>query len=190
MFKMLKKASKVGEATVLYPFAPLEVAPGFRGKPEYNFDRCIACGACAIACPPNAITMECHLDTGVKSWQIFYGRCIFCGRCEEVCPPGAITLSPDFELAAGNKEDLYIKADFKLVKCSQCEDFFTPARQIEYNLVSLKLAGLPEAALALRRQQMEVCPACKRRLEAGKAVKMLSKGTHKEGSEVNDNHCK
>ena len=33
VWKLLKEVLKVGEATVLYPFVPAEVSPGFRGKP-------------------------------------------------------------------------------------------------------------------------------------------------------------
>ena len=36
MLKLIREVLKVGQATVPYPFVPVEVAPGFRGKPEYN----------------------------------------------------------------------------------------------------------------------------------------------------------
>lgn len=34
MLKLLKTIMRAGTATVKYPFAPLEVSPGFRGKPD------------------------------------------------------------------------------------------------------------------------------------------------------------
>ncbi|MFK0529522.1 4Fe-4S binding protein, partial [Escherichia coli] len=40
------------------PFPPLEVSPGFRGKPDLMPSQCIACGACACACPANALTIQ------------------------------------------------------------------------------------------------------------------------------------
>lgn len=184
MFKLLKKALQVGVATVEYPFKPLEVAPDFRGKPVYNFQQCIACGACAIACPANAITMDYNLEKGIKSWKIFYGRCIFCGRCEEVCPLGAITLSPDFELAATAKEDLYCQADFQLIRCRSCGEFFAPPKELEYVLATLEQAGLPESAVATGRQLLEVCPQCKRRQEVEKSIKCLYRlGNQQQGRE-------
>ena len=95
-FKLLREVLKVGEATVPYPFVAVDLTPGFRGRPQHDPAQCIACGACAVACPPNALTMTTNLDEGIITWQIFYGRCIYCGRCEEVCPTRAISLSHDF----------------------------------------------------------------------------------------------
>ena len=47
MLKLLKTIMRAGTATVKYPFAPLEVSPGFLGKPDLMPSQCIACGACA-----------------------------------------------------------------------------------------------------------------------------------------------
>ncbi|SPW59864.1 hydrogenase-4 component H [Escherichia coli] len=44
MLKLLKTIMRAGTATVKYPFAPLEVSPGFRGKPDLMPSQCIACG--------------------------------------------------------------------------------------------------------------------------------------------------
>jgi len=163
MLKLIKEVLKVGEATTKYPFAPLEVAPGFRGKPEYNPQLCIACAACTMACPPNALTMDTDIERGVRTWSLFYGRCIFCARCEEVCPTGAITLSPDFEMASFKKEDLIVRADFKLVKCRTCGRYFAPAKELAYVIDLEVQAGLPEEEVTLRRSLLEVCPECKRK---------------------------
>lgn len=174
MLKLLKKVFEVGEATLKYPFAPVEVAPGFRGKPVYNFQSCISCGACTLACPANAISLDCDLEKGTRTWSLFYGRCIFCGRCEEVCPTGAITLSPDFELAAFKKEDLFCRAEFCLNKCRLCDKFFTPTKELEYVLAVMVQAGLPESEIVNRRSLIEVCPDCRRKVEIEKMKKAMT----------------
>ena len=89
MLKLIKKVLKTGPATVAYPAQPLAIDPNFRGKPEYSPQQCIACGACANACPSNALSMTPDLNSGTLRWQLFLGRCIFCARCEEVCPTAA-----------------------------------------------------------------------------------------------------
>src|SRR5471032_2710313 len=99
MLKLIKKVLKTGKATVGYPFTPLDLAPNFRGKPQYDAQQCIACGACANACPSNALTMTTAEDGENIRWSLFLGRCIFCARCEEVCPTAAIKLSQEFELS-------------------------------------------------------------------------------------------
>jgi hydrogenase-4 component H len=163
VLKLIREVIRVGEATVLYPFVPVEVAPGFRGKPQYDPELCIACAACTIACPSNALTMQTDAGEGIRTWQIFYGRCIFCARCEEVCPTGAITLGQDFELAVMNREDLLIRADFRLAACCSCGAYFAPQKELEYVASLLKQAGqLADVDEADRRALLEMCPACRR----------------------------
>jgi hydrogenase-4 component H len=170
MLKLIKEVLRVGNATLPYPFAPVELAPGFRGKPRHDPQQCIVCAACAIACPPNAISMHTDLDQGIQTWSLFTGRCIYCGRCEEVCPTGAIVLSPDFELAVMNKEDLHEQADYTLAACRQCGIYFAPTKAIDFMFATMQQCGLPEIQLAETRALLEVCPECKRKNDIPKLV--------------------
>lgn len=165
MLKLIKEVLKVGQATHAYPFAPVELAPGYRGKPEYNPEQCIACAACTIACPPNALMMETDLEAGTRTWSIFYGRCIFCARCEEVCPTGAIKLGPDFELTSFSRADLTIQAEFRLAECSQCGAYYASAKTRDHVLALLDHAGLPEADADDRRALLQMCPQCRRKTD-------------------------
>lgn len=165
MFKTLRNILKTGDATVKYPFAPLETQPYMRGKPEHDQERCIACAACAVACPPNAIQMHTDQRGGTITWAIDYGRCIFCGRCEEVCPTEAIVLGSEFELAVMRKEDLEETVTYRLQACSRCGEFFAPAKEVDYaaRLLAEQAPG-GEAAEAI--EALGVCPKCKRRADA------------------------
>lgn len=175
MLKLIKEVLKVGEATLPYPFEPVEQMPDFRGKPHHDPERCIACAACAIACPPNALSITTDLDQGCRTWILFMGRCIYCGRCEEVCPTGAITLSPDFELAVMNKQDLFEQADYKLAACRRCGIYFAPLKEIEYVSALLQQSGMSEDALASVHSLLEICPECKRRNDVPKMVNLYQK---------------
>ena len=169
MLKTLRNAFKTGDATVKYPFAPLETVPDFRGKPEHDLERCIACAACAVACPPNAIQMATDLKAGTITWSIDYGRCIFCGRCEEACPVEAIRLGDEFELAVMSKSDLTEDATYALECCSECGRYFAPRKQVDYACrVLATLEGNAEADESI--EVARVCPECKRRADAVSAL--------------------
>lgn len=46
-------------------------------------DACVSCGACAEACPVNAIS------EGEDKYVIDADACLSCGACEGACPVGA-----------------------------------------------------------------------------------------------------
>ena len=164
MLKTLRNIIKTGDATVKYPFAPLETTPDMRGKPEHDLERCIACAACAVACPPNSIQMESDTRAGTITWSIDYGRCIFCGRCEEVCPLEAIRLGSEFELAVMRKDDLVETCTYQLQACAECGAYFAPRKEVDYAARLLaSMEGSPEAEEAL--SLAGTCPACKRRAD-------------------------
>ena len=167
MLKLWKMARQAGDSTVAYPAAPFETNKDMRGKPEHDAVRCIACGACAVACPANAIRMETNLDAQTITWSINYGRCIFCGRCEEQCPMEAIRLTQEFELAVMSKDDLTEKSVYAIQCCSECGEPFAPRKEVEYATRLLAQAGGMEAADAA--ELCGVCPTCKRRRDGMRA---------------------
>ncbi|MFM8319841.1 MAG: formate hydrogenlyase complex iron-sulfur subunit [Chloroflexota bacterium] len=173
VFKLIREVLKTGKATHPYPFAPVELAPGFRGKPEYDPAQCIACAACTVACPPNALQMTNDLEHGTRTWSIFYGRCIYCARCEEVCPTGAIHLGPDFELAAFSRDDLQVTAEFQLAACCVCGAYFAPVKEVIYVQALLDAAGLQSPDAAERRALLAACPECRRKADLPHVKKVV-----------------
>lgn len=167
MLKLWKMNVREGNATVKYPFAPFPTNKDMRGKPQHDAVQCIACGACAVACPADAIRMEADLDAQTLTWSINYGRCIFCGRCEEQCPFEAIRLSEEFELAVGRKDDLMERSVYELQACSVCGEPFAPRKQVDYARRLLAMTGGVEDEEAAR--VVDVCTECKRRIDAQRA---------------------
>jgi len=49
-------------------------------------DACIACGACSVICPQNAI-IENEIST---PFYRIIDECNACGRCQDICPAQAI----------------------------------------------------------------------------------------------------
>lgn len=112
------------QVTLEYPEVKPELGPEFRGRPvlveEAGQERCVACGLCARACPPLAISMQAAETPDQKEryparFEIDMLRCIYCGLCEEVCPEEAIVMSEEYDLTFHNREDAIMGKDRLLV---------------------------------------------------------------------------
>ncbi len=161
--KLLDMVQKYGKATYQYPFAPYEVHDGFRGKPVYDYDKCIGCTACAVACPSNAINVKLNETQTKLIWEFNCARCIFCGRCDEVCPTNAVVQSDQFEIAVKfDKNALKIRGELDVEYCEVCKKPFTTKRLISYNRERLKYAGWKKEDIKEKTAYMNTCPECKK----------------------------
>lgn len=152
---LFRKTLAIGVVTEKYPYGPVEVPPGFRGKPVIDHLKCIGCGACANACPPDAISIEDDYTEGIRYIRLFIGRCIYCGRCQDVCPVEAIKLSREFESATSRHDDLYQVVGARMARCNICGRFYATYRQLERVLMNL-----PEE----QRLYVLMCPECREKI--------------------------
>ena len=110
--------------TTKFPAEPCIVPENLRGKPEFNPDTCIGCGACVNVCPsPNCLTMIDDLEANPPVRKIMHqtSACIFCGNCQENCTTETgIKLSTKWDLATLDKESLFETHEFELQLCEKC----------------------------------------------------------------------
>jgi len=86
---------------------PIEVPDGFRGKIQYDKDKCIGCKLCIKVCPSEAI----EFTEENKKIKIYLSRCTFCSQCNDICPVKCLSMSNEFLLADSDKysKDLIVE---------------------------------------------------------------------------------
>jgi len=109
--------------TTRFPAVPCEVPERYRGKPEFDLDTCIGCGACVNVCPTEALTQVDELDAELPARKITlrYDTCIFCGNCSDNCTTETgISLSSEWDLAGLDRESMAETHEYELQLCEKC----------------------------------------------------------------------
>jgi NADH-quinone oxidoreductase subunit I len=110
--------------TVQYPEERIPLPPRFRGRIILSRDpdgkeRCVACYLCSVACPVDCIALQATEDEHGRRYPEFFrinfSRCILCGFCEEACPTDAIQLTPDFEYAEYDRQNMVYEKEELLI---------------------------------------------------------------------------
>ncbi len=128
----LPKIRELGEAltavfgrrfTSRFPAEPIQVPQRYRGKPQFDTDSCVGCGACVNACPTKALTMvdELNASQPYRRLVLRWDRCIFCGNCSENCTTTTgIKLSQQWDLAGLDRSAMAETHTYELVLCQRC----------------------------------------------------------------------
>ena len=109
--------------TTRFPAEPCVVPEKYRGKPEFDTDSCIGCGACVNVCPTEALTQTEDLQATVPVRKIThrYDTCIFCGSCQDNCTTEkGIKLSNKWDLATLDRSQTIETHEFELQLCEKC----------------------------------------------------------------------
>jgi Ni,Fe-hydrogenase III small subunit/ferredoxin len=106
MIDVIRARFRQGHRTIAYPAGdPPPLPDRFRGLPVLDESKCPdGCGACAEACPTDAIGRD------GQGLRLDLGRCLFCTECVEACPEGAIRYTQDYRLAARARDDLILRS--------------------------------------------------------------------------------
>ncbi len=109
--------------TTRFPAEPCIVPESYRGKPEFDLDTCIGCGACVNVCPTEALTQADDLAANppVRKITLRYDTCIFCGNCAENCTTETgIKLSNKWDLAGLDRAAMAETNQYELQFCEKC----------------------------------------------------------------------
>jgi NADH-quinone oxidoreductase subunit I len=105
---------------VQYPDVGPALQSRYRGFHTYQIERCIACEACARACPAACIRVgksgPRKMDKGrdlavggaLTEYKIDYNTCLFCGLCTEVCPTSCLQMGSIHDGSCYRREDLLV----------------------------------------------------------------------------------
>lgn len=117
------RAVVTGPYTVDFPKGPSVTFEEFRGKPEFNEDECVGCGACSQVCPPKAIDLvdEVSNRVGYRKLTLHLGNCIFCGQCEASCiTQKGIKQTNKYDLATFDLSTAIETVQKELLLCEVC----------------------------------------------------------------------
>ena len=78
---------------------PVPVGRGFRGRLDYDRDKCPGCKLCIRVCPANAISFVAES----KKIVIHNDRCCFCAQCTEICPVKCLAMSDVYMISSYNR---------------------------------------------------------------------------------------
>lgn len=141
-----------------YPFKPIEVPEGFRGKPEYDEEKCIGCGACAAVCPAEAITIT---ENDKIFLTLSYAVCTFCGDCTVACPEDAIKLTKEFELATLDKSEAIVQIERDKNVCEKCGCTISAVEHMSW--IEDKIAEMKDNIPTKDLEAItKLCPECRR----------------------------
>jgi len=110
-----------GPYTSKFPREPTVPPETFRGKPAFDPDVCIGCGACAEVCPARAIEVIDDLESGMRTIKLRYDICNFCGQCHAYCTTeNGIDYTTEYDLASADRTSFVETVEKELAFCEIC----------------------------------------------------------------------
>ena len=136
--RVLKTALKAlfsAPFTTSFPRKAYTPVEQFRGRPRYDEEACIGCGACAEVCP--AVCIDQVDDVGVqppvRRFVQHLDACICCGQCERYCTTEkGIRMSNEYDFVGFAPEDFEEKVEKELLLCEGCGSVTAPLDQIRW----------------------------------------------------------
>ena len=139
-------------STLMYPVIPREWEERTRGAVAIDVDGCVLCGACARACPTNAI----EVDRKAATWTIERMACIQCRGCVDNCPPKCLDMDQKYTEPGGEK--IFDRFDIPQKKKAPKKD--APAKAGEAEAVAASDAADGDGPLTCNKETCIYCGLC------------------------------
>lgn len=121
--------------TTRFPAEPYEPVDAFRGRPRFDGDGCIGCGACAQVCPAKCIDVldVVEGDRPQRTLVQHVDACIWCGQCERYCTTEeGIRLTHEYVAVGFGPGDFEECVEKELLLCEVCGEVIGPVDQIRW----------------------------------------------------------
>lgn len=152
-FRILKEAFKAlftGPYTTKFPYKPHTPAEKFRGKPEFDEEECVGCGACVEVCPSDALELFDDLKKQKRRIVLLYDKCIFCGECQANCiTEKGIRLTPEYDLATFDRAKAKTSIEKDLLLCEYCGAIIGTTDHVKWVVRRLGLLAYANLGLLL-----------------------------------------
>jgi len=142
--------------TTRFPAEPCVVPERYRGKPEFDSDTCVGCGACVNVCPTNALTLvdDPGGDHPMRRITLQYDTCIFCGNCSDNCTTQTgIRLSNQWDLAGFDRQSMTETHEHELQRCERCGTSIGTKRHLAWLCERLGPLAYANPSLLLARSE-------------------------------------
>ncbi|MCD7829940.1 MAG: 4Fe-4S binding protein [Clostridiales bacterium] len=155
---------------------PPKAAEGYRGRIQYDPEKCVNCGMCMRVCAPQCMHRDIEkLENGDQKITFTFDltSCTFCSMCADFCARHAITLSDDYMIVGTQPEDFLVTGAF-VKKAPPPKPKFTP-EQIAAMKAKAEAAKAAKAAAGGAAPKPKLTPEeiaeRKAKAEAAKAAK-------------------
>jgi Ni,Fe-hydrogenase III small subunit/formate hydrogenlyase subunit 6/NADH:ubiquinone oxidoreductase subunit I len=177
MFRILKKTVQTGLVTIAYPETPATMPENFRGAPRFDFAHWRDARPAAESCPTEAISIRDSRNAGEAAREVTvdYGLCIHCGQCAEADSSGAVRITREFTLAARERGDLVITAEYALNadgtqgEVRSLRQNCPPAVQVQARIeeqIQRRIHDVLGGSLAIREVDAGSCNGCEVEISA------------------------
>ncbi|MFC1539103.1 4Fe-4S binding protein [Candidatus Latescibacterota bacterium] len=188
LWEAIKVLLVEGPYTSKFPKEMTIPPDSFRGKPQFDSDVCIGCGACSEVCPSRSIEVIDNVAERKRTLKLRYDICNFCGQCHLYCTTeNGIDYTTEYDMADFSRDNMFVSVEKELAICEICGDvagtkdqlqwIFKRLGSLAYANPTLVLSGMDELSQkeeiqsAMQKESASrenifrvLCPECRRKV--------------------------